>query len=1303
MGADHGYVPQSADADSDVSGAHTRPRPLPISTPTTTSPGSALLLHHPGPTPNAVLTPESLVDDPFVTDSSSPRVPSAAAAAAASSVNLSALNGAGQHHSSVPIMSQTAQSSAPTTALPATEANDATSAVQTTTSNHERRENPLHRGIAEDSISAASPQSSSPVVRGHHIHADQPQWHGPGTNNADDVLAHTGTPYAPGRDANTTANPSKPLTEPFPPLHTSSVLPGTKIAQPKPITLPSPGTSTPLPIKPHHLPEQTIRGAAFADNVAQLEATAERLSTGTSSIGDAIRDLHAELKRSDSRRSSILAAHLRAQSEDNSSDPPPGVGQLKRHLSNSSSIVATNIAARYRGYLPGGLVMSGNNSPTGRLRSGSGNSSGRPGIDAEPVLTRHGPGKASVRSVRSTKLSLAEISESEPTSLTKDAFDAADAAPPIEHDSNDNDVTIRPTEQDTTAVSGTESFHKMLDESFNPEAGSGDKAAQAKREETARPATSHSVNTLQEAQDAFVDFDGVHWEPDQEPFLPQFEPPIPMVHDHPELPTPHLAPATMVQPQSYIDPQTGQQMLYYPARVPALLNLPPKLSSKPKAEQRQSRRSKVLSVMLDARQNSQEVEAKRRTGMPEAPRQSFLPDPLAGHRGSFHALSQEKWCDPEGQEPTVQAAGQPGPDHEPENESAPLRRPQRLSRNEPDNRKPRPSRPSNLPPQLRASAFFDLPPAAPEVEVKEGSAMATLDSMLDASTSAPVSAFTNHTFAGKLGSEVYGKEKKYKPKPSASSLAPEDPVKEPKKKRSSRSWFKRGSSHNGEDKSEGRVRDSRSRSPSAASDIDVDTDVPETQRLAESADGESDRPTGDADADESSEEESDDDGAYTGQPTTLLAELQLRKQQQKQRTQPRAYGQASHMTLLEMDAVAETQRKHRQTKRVNLAWEDPDAHADQNGSDDEDVPLAIIAAKHQGAKNMADLERPMGLMERREMEENEPLSHRRARLQGHKPVSMALPKRQSVATLSAHLGGNAAHIRTTSSLPRSQATSEPEEPEVEGETLGERKRRLEAKELPRARPVSNTFSAELLSQFGDLDEAKDMGSNDKNKENQVPAGAEEEEETLGQRRRRLQAEREAREREMSYNNLVGQPAAPAVSRRLSMADVLAAHPKRDIDQRAQKERLRVEQEKLAARDLEARMSAFRMQIPTNLGGPNVERSGGFRSGVYNDGLGGVGAQAVQSTSAINTHGLGPVPRPQRSTAALSAYGMQMPQMGYAQVKNMGAHMSNAGYNPMNPSHYGHSSMALPLQMDMQAPMSDASMKRVDQWRHGVMP
>ena len=1281
--------------------------PLSISTPaTTTSPDSTLSFHL-GPAPSAVLTPASLVDD-FPIDavgadtadikSGSNQVPVPAAVA-----NVS-LSGVG-HHRPVPIMSQTApgpasesvpaeaQSSAPTTGAPSAFAAEAPAHANAATLR--QKENIRSHEYREKLVSAASPQSTSLIGRGR-LDPDRPQQHGPGANR-DNPVPHSASPPA---------NLSTPLTEAFPPMHTSSVLPGTKIRHPKPITLPSSGSSTPLPISRHHLPEQAILGSAFSGNVAHLEATAERLSTGTSSIDDAIRDLHGELKRTDSRRSSILAASLKLQNDDGPTDAPPAVGQLKRHLSNASSIVATNIAARHGGYSPGGFVMSPNHSFTGRLRSGSKNSSGRPEFDTEPVLTRHGPGKASVRSVRSTKLSLAEISESEPTSLTKDVLDAADAAPPIEDDfDNAYDVTIRPIEQRRPVVSGTDAFHQMLDDSF--ETG-GRHLEQTSRleppyEEPARPSSSHSVNTFQQAQDAFVDFDGVHWESEPEQVHLHFEQPMRVTHE-PEFPMPHLPSSEMIRPQSYLDPQTGQQMLYYPARVPAMLNLPPKLSSKPKAEQRQNRRSQVLSAMLDANQHSEEQEAKRRSGMPEAPSQTFLPDPLAGHRGSFIALSQEQWHGAEDQAATTQ----PDPEPANANDSASLRRPQRLSRNElswnePDNRKDRASRLSNLPPQLRASAFFELPSAAPKVEVKQGSAMATLDSILDASTSAPVGAFTNHAFGGKLGDEIYGKEKKHKPKPSASSQGPESAEKSPKKKRSSRSWFKRRS-HNSEEKSEARDSHNRSCNSSVLGDAHAEPGFVETQGPRDGVDGGSVRRDG---ANESDEEESDGNGGYVGQPTTLLAELQLRKQEQKQRTQPRAHGQASHMTLLEMDAVAETQRKRRQKQRVNLAWEDPNAHLDQNGSDDEDVPLAIIAAKHQGAKNMADLQRPIGLLERRDIEDNEPLSHRKSRLQGLEPESMALQKRQSVATLSAHLGGNVGHVRNASSLSRLRAISpEDQEPEIEEETLGDRKRRLEAKELPRARPVSSSFSAELLGHFGDAEDAKDKPSDEKNKENLAPSPADdEEEETLGQRRRRLQAEREAREREMSYNNLVGQP-GPAVDRRLSMADMLSAHPKRDMESRAQKERLRTEQEQLVARDREAAMAAFRKQMPTTLKEPNVDRSGGFRSGIYNDGHGGFGAQAAQSTSAINTHGLGHIPRHNRSTTAMSAYGMQMPPVAYIPINNFDAHTSNmgntGGYGATNQKPYGRGSVQLSLQAGVPPPMN-TSMKRVDQWRHGVMP
>src|SRR2546421_6837372 len=64
-----------------------------------------------------------------------------------------------------------------------------------------------------------------------------------------------------------------------------------------------------------------------------------------------------------------------------------------------------------------------------------------------------------------------------------------------------------------------------------------------------------------------------------------------------------------------------------------------------------------------------------------------------------------------------------------------------------------------LPPQLRASAFFDQPAATQHVVVKEASAVATLDSILDASAHAPVSAFTDHPIVGNVGKEVYGKAK----------------------------------------------------------------------------------------------------------------------------------------------------------------------------------------------------------------------------------------------------------------------------------------------------------------------------------------------------------------------------------------------------------------------------------------------------------------------------------------------------------------------------------------------------------------
>ncbi|UKZ78397.1 hypothetical protein TrVFT333_006134 [Trichoderma virens FT-333] len=294
------------------------------------------------------------------------------------------------------------------------------------------------------------------------------------------------------------------------PLHTGSVQPGTKLAHPKPIL--HIATDISSPSKHSHHSDLLTRSASAVSNVAHLEATAERLSM-TSSIDDAIRELHCELKRSDSRRSSILAA--RAASADEHST------RLRRYPSNSSSSAAA--AARQRGYSPA-YVMSPTNSLTGRMRSGSNASAGRPEHDAiNSILSRHGPGKSSVRSVRSAKPSLAEISESEPISLTQHVLDQVDAVPPFEHAAAASSRSI--IEQDAVGVPQIDEFHDMLEGGFrshrasnlvlvNPDLPSD--YEEHEDYEAERPMTANSTNTFQVAQDAFVDFDGAHCETDNE-------------------------------------------------------------------------------------------------------------------------------------------------------------------------------------------------------------------------------------------------------------------------------------------------------------------------------------------------------------------------------------------------------------------------------------------------------------------------------------------------------------------------------------------------------------------------------------------------------------------------------------------------------------------------------------------------------------------------------------------------------------------------------------------------------------------
>ncbi|ETS79440.1 hypothetical protein PFICI_09293 [Pestalotiopsis fici W106-1] len=1025
----------------------------------------------------------------------------------------------------------------------------------------------------------------------------------------------------------------------------------------------------------HPSPTVRSRSSSHASNIAQLEATAEKLSR-TSSIESAIRDLHEEQKRSDSRRSSILQAS--AGFGPDYKEPFP----FTRQVSVASSILDTNNAARHGGYSPAGYVMSPNHSLLSnhsRLRSASHPHSE---ADSSDLLTRHGPGKSSTRSAKSTKPSLTDIAEMEPTGLTLAAMDEADRLQehPEEHHSSH-----MPPMDDVDLTPGAASHNGPGATDYWGNSHAGGQVEQGRHDERPR-SRAESVGTIDQAKDAFADFDGAHCSPeaDEDPFQAPFnlDLSLQMPIDQPREPGRPIISAPMnptVRPKSYLDPMTGQQMMFYPARVPMMLNLPQKLSKNPKAAVRNQRRSQVLSMMPEATRQSA-------AWLPEV-----VPEPM------FDPLGPGSGSNSEIPTPLVEAEPAPeaeGPLLSAEDDSAPQARPNlrsvdsearksRLSVMDPsDKRKSRMSYTiDNLPPQLRASAFFDMPSESPNIELKDGSAMATLDSILDASAKAPVSAFTDHSFAGKLGDETYGVEKRkshVKRNSTADAL-------EVKKRRSI--FHLRAPSKISIRSSSKEEKQSNMSSPGLGIKNGSESGDDEHNKLASDAE--------DGEDVSDNEEDSDIDPVSHGPPTTLLAELQIRKHQQKMRTKAPGllYPNGMHSTLLEIDTVAEMERQNRKGKKINLAWEGANDAAGE--SDDEDVPLGLLPVKQNGASKMqafqAEMNRPLGLMEQRNLDDNEPLSHRRNRLQG-RPT---LASRQSLMALS---GGGALGMSGGLGPPSpALRTHTPEEDEHEGETLGERKRRLAAQgdaenPLPQARPVSGAFSAELLGQLGDTFK-EDAVSDTKEKDKAAPA---EEEETLGQRRRRLQAEREAREKEMGAGGGPLQiPAPPMITKRHSMADVLGATRRTVLtDPRADTERAKQEEAQRFRKSQDLKLAGFRAQIPDNLSTPNLQRSGGYMAGQYNDGTaGGLGRTRLQHSSSFQAPGVQQLPM----NNAIGGI------MGGNNAYGMG---SVGGYNGMHNNGYGQNVLAyngMPLQLPMPMQQPGQQYDRVDRWRQSIVP
>lgn len=527
-----------------------------------------------------------------------------------------------------------------------------------------------------------------------------------------------------------------------------------------------------------------------------------------------------------------------------------------------------------------------------------------------------------------------------------------------------------------------------------------------------RPPTAASNETYRQAEVAFHDFDGVHFDL-ASARANSFSRRISLKH-----------PPLARDAKAYREVQPGERMIYYPAPVPVMLNLPQRLSKANLGEKERRRLQGLSGIPADLRKSA-----------------AWLNDQdLSKLHGSKESLS--------------------------------------------------------LPPQLRASAFFEQPSITQNLELKNGSAVQTLDSILDAAAYAPVSAFTDHPIVGQLGKEVYGPDKH----PRKSIQLPKDQTK--KRRSSVGNLLKKKRSSSASMLTRTKSRDSK-----VLLDGDEFTSGDELDRATAKA------MAPDADemgSDQESNKDSDDEAqAFNAPPTTLLAELQMRKEQQKlrNRTAADAFPSGMHSTLLELDAVTQLQQKARKTKHVTLAWEDHD-EADRQNYDDEDVPLGVLFPEKDRAEHF-NAHRPVGLLERREREDNEPLSHRRARLRGEPLPAPDLETKSQPETVS--------RPPVIEDVP---GLSRPPLPEQDDETLAQRAARIRAE---KTNGTGDQFAAELTSQLG-LDVNKQKTS----------TTTPDPEETLGQRRKRLKEE--------ALLNGGGASSKPQLSSMHSLANVLQSHP-----------------------------------------------------------------------------------------------------------------------------------------------------------------
>ena len=547
-----------------------------------------------------------------------------------------------------------------------------------------------------------------------------------------------------------------------------------------------------------------------------------------------------------------------------------------------------------------------------------------------------------------------------------------------------------------------------------PELPPPPKVDHAREQREYRPATSAT-----NIGDLFEDFDGVHFNLDhpsnQFSVAPPLRPP-----QHRQRPSQHSIHPT--SPHSHSNSQGSSNLVFYPAPVPAMLNLPPTLSKpKPAANNRHSRH---IPDNVDLTSN------RRSVAYPGTGATGPTPDKGMSRRSAAYP-----------------GEGAPGPTPDKD-----IHRRSVAALDQAANRRSI----ANLPPALRASQFFDTQ-AIPQIEVKEDSAVATLDGILDASAKAPPAAFTDHPITG--GAVPY----------------------RPNKNRSSM-HLSSGPNNDYRNSVAITVKLHPGESPRSSMEDETHQDArshlnPETNEYHDA--GNQRRYSG---LSEDFGPQPDSDGL----PTTLLAELESRKAQQRLRTRTAAsaFPGGIRSTLLQLDAVAQVQKEARSKKKTHLAWEE---HGDGDEDDDQDadVPLGLLYAVAPSAQKRRDDEVPLGLLMKKEMEDAEPLSKRRERLRGQNGHA-AQPQPKIFLDVPG-LGGG------------SEASAADAHEEVEGETLKDRMKRLKEKK--------EFGTGSLGMEFASPSE----GNSSAAKQERAPPV---EEETLAQRRRRLQ-QQEATKRESS--------------------------------------------------------------------------------------------------------------------------------------------------------------------------------------------